>query len=206
MASCEISIQVIQKMAKGFFTIAVLQFSLTLDEDDTSLARHLFLNVRHEYSSERQSELVTYFTTSRSRTKSPLSARQEGNANTTFETQTLHVRLTLTLTLTLTRTPISYPPNQPTHNHHSLPQQQKCLPTTTPYKPSPPSSSSKSTTPPPPSISHSKPSQSSAANSSTLTKPASTPASCPSNSPPPPPQLCTPSASHAASYTRTSRP
>ena len=117
MASCQISIQVIQRMAKGLFTIAVLQFSLTLDEDDTSLARYLFLNVRHEYFSERQSELVAYFTTSRSRIKSSLSARQEDNANTTFETQTLHVRLTLTLTLTPTPTPtpISYPPNQPTN-------------------------------------------------------------------------------------------
>jgi hypothetical protein len=28
-------------MAKGLFTIAVLQFSLTVDEDDTSLARYL---------------------------------------------------------------------------------------------------------------------------------------------------------------------
>jgi hypothetical protein len=119
MASCEISIHVMQRMAKGFFTIAVLQFSLTLDEDDTSLARYLFLNVRHEYFSEKQSELVAYFTTSRSRIKTSLSARQEGNANTTFETQTLHVRLTLTLTLTPTPTPtptpISYPPNQPTN-------------------------------------------------------------------------------------------
>jgi hypothetical protein len=45
MESCEISIHVIRRIVKGFFTIAVLHFSLTLDEDVPSLAQCLVQSV-----------------------------------------------------------------------------------------------------------------------------------------------------------------